>query len=98
MGHRVELTDERANHIASSHPIESAVILGAIEETLASPEVVLRSVANNAEFLLAREVDLPTGTKHSVLIVARQESPVRFWIVTAFIARRLPGVGRWEPT
>jgi hypothetical protein len=59
---------------------DSDYIIEHLEPTLLNPDVVWQSTDNPQERLLAREVDLRSRTKHIVVIVVRQEVPVRIWM------------------
>ena len=96
LGRSVELTDERAAHIAATHEVDAATILESIPLVVAAPQVAFQAEHDGRQYLLAREIDRPTGTKHIVVIIVAQTEPDRLWIVTAFIARRLPGGDRWR--
>ena len=91
----VELTLERSIHIQKAHPADSALILEHLQAVVAQPDVSLRSQDNEQEYLLSREFELGTGSKHIVAIIVEQRAPRRFWIVTAFVTRRLSRGGRW---
>jgi hypothetical protein len=92
----VELTDERVAHIRSTHPAEAQHILDGLSLVVREPESVYVRAGGEDQYLLARKVDLPTGSKHIVVIVVRQDESKRLWVITAFITRRLSGGDRWK--
>ena len=93
----VELTAEREQHIAEKHPDPLPEHQGLIGETLADPDGVYRSRRSGDTRRFARWYDTIRGGKHVVVVVITQGPPPhRRWIVTAYIARRLPtGVVEW---
>jgi hypothetical protein len=95
----VELTDERVRHIREAHADEAEAILSRIAETIVNPEMV-RAIADGHEMQFARRFDLPPRPRYIVVIVVTHvgatADPVRYWIVTAYTARRLGKEGhRW---
>jgi hypothetical protein len=96
LGREVELTSERERHIRLSHPVDAERILQGLPAVLHNPDYVFVREGAEDEYLLAKEVDLPSGTKHIVVIVVRQADPPRLWVITAFVARRLSGGNRWK--
>jgi hypothetical protein len=86
----VELTDERERHIAERHPDLLPEHQKWIEEALAQPDQVRRSVRYGSARLFSRwYTDLRQG-KHVVVVVVSERDPnERHWIITAYIARAL---------
>ena len=97
LGGPVELNDERRQHIESVHPRESRAILVEIENVVRDPDVVFET-PRPGEHALARA---QTGrTPYYVVAIVVTEAvrsservQERHWVVTAYIARRLP---RWR--
>lgn len=88
----VELTDERERHIAQQHPDLLPAHGQKIADTLAKPDKVRRSTRIANTWLLSRWFDALRGGKHIVVVVAGQySSPRRYWIITAYVARKLTG-------
>lgn len=86
----VELTDERAGHIAERHPELLPNGLKLLVETLAKPEEVRHSVRfQNAKLFSRRFADF-MGENHVVVVVVSDlGTPNRHWIITAYVARKL---------
>jgi hypothetical protein len=96
LGHAVELTDERESHIQSQHSDLLPGFRTLLLDTIAQPEAVYVSARDQEALLLTRWFDHLLGGKHIVAIVARDVAQSRHWVVTAFLARRLPkGLTRW---
>lgn len=84
----VELTDERASHIAGSHPELLPERFDLIAAALEAPDRVLKDPDYPRTRLLARWFpDLLGGKLVIVAVVSDPPSSVRHWIVTAFISR-----------
>jgi hypothetical protein len=97
LGSTVELTDERAQHIASNHPELLPGHFDRIEAALAAPTQVRRSARFVNARLFARWYDDSRMGKHVVVVVVSDAGPpVRHWVVTAYVARKLAeGVVEW---
>lgn len=98
----VELTDERRQHVLSSHPEFGSDLLDKIRQTLADPDEVRRDRRFPATWLVSRWFDdLLEGKMLVVAVVADEPrpdvpGPVRHWIVTAYPTRRITqGVVQW---
>jgi hypothetical protein len=92
----VELTDQRAQHIAENHPDLFPEYRDYIADTLANPDQVLRSSRSSNARLFSRWYNNLYGGKHVVVVVMSDPAPsIRHWVITAYIARRLTG-GRIE--
>lgn len=95
----VELTDERAAHIASEHPELLPEHLALIAEALAEPDSVRRNTRSENTRLFTRWFASVRGGIHVVVVVASDTAPMtRHWIVTAYLARRLAQGARIEWT
>lgn len=99
LGADVELTEERERHIRRRH---SNVRMANVSGVLGDPDMVIRRPWRPEEALYAREVDDPSGGRHIVVVVLRDEpssdrDPPRHWVATAYLAANLPaGVVIWE--
>jgi len=87
LGVEVHLTDERERHIADRHPDLLPAHRARIGRTLADPDQVRRSTRFAGARLFSRWYDDVAGGKHIVVVVVSTGG--RFWIITAYIARRL---------
>jgi hypothetical protein len=94
LGAEVELTEERERHIEEEHQELLPAHRDKIAEALADPDTIARSRRADSGRLFSRwYTDLGRG-RHVVVVVVRQASdPARHWIVTAYMARRLPTGG-----
>ncbi len=92
LGSEVELTDERERHIAKQHPDLLPEHGQKIADTLAKPDKVRRSARIANTWLFSRWFDALRGGKHIVVVIVGQySSPRRYWVITAYVARRLTG-------
>jgi hypothetical protein len=94
----VEMTEERAAHIAERHPELLPVHEELIAETLAEPDQIRRSIQfGNARLFTRWYTDLRRG-KHVVAVVVSERSPnERHWIVTAYLTGKMAkGIVEWE--
>ena len=97
LGGSVELTDERANHIALGHPDLLPEHDVALEQTLAAPDSVRRNDRSRNTRLFTRWFPDVRGGKHVVVVVASDMAPdIRHWVVTAYFTRRLAQGGSIE--
>ena len=93
----VELTDERAAHIAVEHPDLLPEHLALLENTLAAPDTIRRNSRSENTRLFTRWFPSVRGGKHVVVVVASDTGPkTRHWIVTAYLSRRLAQGARIE--
>jgi hypothetical protein len=87
LGRVVELTPERAVHIARRHPDLVLEDPQLIALALADPDRVRRSRRSPSAVLFSRQ----HGGRHIVVVVENEGSLPRSWIITAYLARRLAG-------
>ena len=92
----VELTDERAYHIANRHPDLLPKHRQFIADTLVNPDRVRRSSRSNNTKLFSRWFESLRGGKYVVVVVSDPTPLERHWIITAYIARRLAKGGDIE--
>jgi hypothetical protein len=87
---QVELTDERERHIADRHPDLLPQHRQRIGDTLADPDQVRRSTRFASAWLFSRWFESIHGGRHIVVVVVGEPTPDgRYWIITAYVARRL---------
>jgi hypothetical protein len=90
----VELTEERERHIEEKHAGLLPGYRDKIAVVLADPEVIRRRGDAPPERLFSRwYTDLGRGRHVVVVVVTQAHNPPRHWIVTAYMARRLPRGG-----
>jgi hypothetical protein len=93
----VELTEERIQHIREGHPDLLRAYQDRIAETLLAPDEVRCSARSKRARLFSRWFDDMMGGKHVVVVVLSDTSPVRRWVVTAYLVSKLgPGVSEWK--
>jgi len=93
----VELTDERKNHIADTHPDLMPEYVQYIADTLADPDQIRRSSRFMNARMFSRWFDGLRDGKHLVVVVVSDRLPdERHWIITAYIAGRLASSGDIE--
>ncbi|OGR02569.1 MAG: hypothetical protein A2284_07200 [Deltaproteobacteria bacterium RIFOXYA12_FULL_61_11] len=92
----VELTEERADHIAERHPDLLPLHLEKVGETLQSPDQVRRSVRFSNARLFSRWI-ANSGKYIVVVVMSEPHHHDRHWIITAYQSRRLSeGVVEWS--
>jgi hypothetical protein len=84
----VELSRERERHIAERHPDFLPEHRDRISTTLADPDQIRRSKRFGGAKLLTRWYPDVKGGKH-VVVVIMSSGAGRYWVITAYIARRL---------
>jgi hypothetical protein len=86
----VELTDEREQHIAESHPDLLPEHRDLLAQALSDPDHVRRSRRFGNARLFSRWFDTLHGGKHVVVVVVSDAAANgRHWLITAYIARKL---------
>jgi phage-Barnase-EndoU-ColicinE5/D-RelE like nuclease2 len=86
----VELTEEREAHIAETHPDILPEYLPQIEQTLADPDEVRRSVRMSGARMFYRWFEDVRHGKYVAVVVVSDAAPTeRNWIITAYMTSRL---------
>ncbi|QQR80858.1 MAG: hypothetical protein IPJ69_01505 [Deltaproteobacteria bacterium] len=85
----IELAEDRLLHITENHPDLLPEHKQRIIDVLKDPDEVRRSKRFGNALLFSRWFDDLKNGKHVVVVVVSEEKPVRNWIVTAYIARKL---------
>ena len=85
----VELTDEREAHIAETHPDLLPEYLPQIEQTLADPDEVRRSVHMSGARMFYRWFEDARHGKYVAVVVVSDSPAERNWIITSYFTRRL---------
>ena len=86
----VELSQDREQHIAASHPDLLPEHRQSIIETLADPDEIRRSKRFVNALLFSHWFADLKGGKYVVVVVVSEGGIIgRHWIVTAYIARKL---------
>jgi hypothetical protein len=90
----VELTGEREDHIVQTHPDLLPEYLAQVEQTLADPDLIRRSVRISAALLFYRWFSDVRRGKYVVVVVVSETVPMeRHWIITAYMTRRVTSGG-----
>ncbi len=99
LGKEVELTAEREQHIAEAHPGTLPDYLEQLTETLADPDLIRRSDRDETGFLFSKWFATIRTGRHFVVVIVKQSELERYWIITAYTARKITG-GRliWTKT
>ena len=88
------MTIERERHIEEKHRELWLAHRDKIAEVLADPELIRRRGHAPPERLFSRlYTDLGRGRHVVVVVVTQNRNGARHWIVTAYMARRLPRGG-----
>lgn len=90
LGSDVELTDERARHIAERHPDLLPAHLAELGAAVREPNDVLPAFVGDKR-LFVRWADTIKGGRYVVAVVVSEGT--RHWIVTAYLTRRPPTGG-----
>jgi hypothetical protein len=94
LGAVVELSDERLAHAVASHLGDAGEWHERMGMVVRDPDMVLAS-GRPRELLFSRHE--PQGLSLVVIVVSdpvpSEATPLRHWVVTAYLARRLP---RWR--
>ena len=96
LGGMVELTDEREQHIAETHPDLLPEHREPLIRALADPDRIALSSRSASTRLFGRWFpDIRQG-KYVVVVVATDRDLGRHWILTAYLTRKLArGVIEW---
>ena len=94
----VDLTEERARHIAENHPDFLPDHLDKIPTVLSDPDQIRRSKRFPNARLFTRWFDAVRGGKFIVVVVVSDSSPkTRHWIITGYVARKITeGETEWK--
>ncbi|MBC8333340.1 MAG: hypothetical protein H8E28_15270 [Anaerolineae bacterium] len=94
----VELTDERKIHITLQHPDLLPEFSMQLEQTLAAPHQIRRSLRMSSARMFYRWYDDVRKGKYIVVVVVSESTPVvRHWIITAYLTNRLAnGEIEWQ--
>jgi hypothetical protein len=91
---QVELSEDREWPIVERHPELAPLLRQWIAATLEDPDGIRRSARLNNAWLFSRWHPGLLAGKHMVVVVVSDRSPAqRYWIITAYAARRLAGGG-----
>ena len=87
----VELTDERSQHIAMTHPGTLPNYLNEMAETLMEPDQVRHSKRDPNALLFSRWFETIRTGRHLVVVTVSESDQSRHWVITAYTARKLSG-------
>ncbi|HUP53078.1 MAG TPA: hypothetical protein VM198_11410 [Longimicrobiales bacterium] len=88
----VELSEERARHIAERHPDLLPAHAERIAQFLEEPDLVRRSGRLGSARLFSRFFPGGSSEKHVVVVIVSEVEPSpRHWVITAYQARKLSG-------
>jgi hypothetical protein len=90
LGGEVELSEERACHVADRHPDLLPTHAERIAQALADPDLVRRSRRVASARLFSRCFPEDLSERHVVVVVMSEAEPSpRHWVITAYQTRRL---------
>ena len=89
LGRRVELTDEREEHIEFRHPDLLPEHLEELQLAVENPQHIGYSILDG-NLMVARWTDRIRGGRYVIVVIAEHPPFDRHWIVTAFLDRRIP--------
>lgn len=87
----VELTDEREQHIAVTHPGTLPNYLEQMREAIEDPDQIRRSERDENALLFSKWFDSIRTGRYLVVVIVEDTDPTRYWIVTTYTARKLTG-------
>jgi hypothetical protein len=85
----VDLNVERERHITDRHPDLLPAHLAKLLDVVADPDLIRRSTRSATARLFSRWYSDIRQGRHIVVVIERTAEPERYWVVTAYIARRL---------
>jgi len=85
----VKLSDERAQHIAATHPGTLPDYLEQFAATLADPQQIRRSDRDATALLFSRWFDTIRTGRYFVVVAVQESEAQRYWVITAYTARKL---------
>lgn len=88
---RVELTNEREQHIIATHPGTLPDYLAQLRETIADPDLIRQSERDENALLFSKWFDTIRTGRYLVCVVITDLEPKRCWIVTVYTSRKLVG-------
>ncbi|HSM82151.1 MAG TPA: hypothetical protein VLS96_10715 [Nodosilinea sp.] len=91
LGATVELSEEREAHIAASHPGTLPDYLEQLTDTLGDPDQVRGSDRDPTALLFSKWFDSVRTGRYLVVVTIRDVTSSRYWIITAYTARKLAG-------
>ena len=87
LAQNIELQIERLDHILDRHP-ELCSLLTELSLTIQNPELVL--LKETGELLFIRWFKDVLNGKFMTVVVIKSDTINRWWVVTAFVTRKLP--------
>jgi len=87
----VELSPEREQHIAVTHPGTLPDYLEQLKETLANPDQIRQSERDASALLFYKWFSSIRTGRHMVVVTVSENSIPRHWIIKAYTARKLAG-------
>lgn len=91
LGSDVELTDEWEQHIAVTHPETLPDYLEQLRETIEDPDQIRQSERDENALLFSKWFDSIRTGRYLVVVIVASFDPVRYCVVTTYIARKLTG-------
>jgi len=91
LGADIELTDEREQHIIQTHPGTLPKYLEQLSITLADPDLIRQSERDENALLFSKWFDTIRTGRYFIVVTVTDTSSARYWIVTAYTARKLTG-------
>jgi hypothetical protein len=83
------LTEERERHIADRHPDLLPAHRHRVRDVIQDPDLVRRSTRSSTARLFSRWYSDMRRGRHVVVVIEHAAAVNRYWVVTAYIARRL---------
>ena len=88
---RIELTDERTEHIVDRHPGTLPDYEEQLVETLVDPDLIRSSDRNENTLLFSKWFSTIRTGRFLIVVVVAEISSNRHWIITTYTARKITG-------
>ncbi|MFM7578615.1 MAG: hypothetical protein ACKO5Q_16995 [Microcystaceae cyanobacterium] len=85
------MTEEREQHIIQNHPRTLPDYLSQLAETLNHPDQIKHSKFDSSALLFSKWFDNIRSGRYFVVVVVNDLPNQRYWIITAYTARKLAG-------
>lgn len=91
LGTEVELTPERESHITATHPGMLPEYWEQFADTLNDPDQVRKSDRDDSALMFSKWFETIRTGRYLVIVTICQNESSRYWVITAYTARRLSG-------
>jgi hypothetical protein len=97
LGGNVELSTERFLHIQERHPGTLPDYELELQTTIANPDLIRQSEKDTSAWLFSKWFTSIRKGRFLIVIIIAEANPQRFWVVTAYTARKITGgITAWK--